>query len=78
MSEKEINDFIDHANNTVCEMIDGFLDLNKEYEEKYNLKIELYGKKLELDLHASLFESLLNLLHTELEDYKEFPPNENN
>ena len=70
MTLQQLNDFLKHIDKTVDELLN-VMDTVHEYDEKFNLKIELNGKTLELDLHADLVNNLMVLLEEEKEDYKE-------
>ena len=62
-----IIDFLKHMDKSVMDLINE-MDKTGHYDEKYNLKIELNGKTLELDLHADLYQRMETLLIEEEEE----------
>lgn len=73
--EKELREFITHVDLSVSSMLDGF-QVNEDYNDKYNLHINLNGKTLELGFHSELYQSLMMLLNTELQDFEPIKEND--
>lgn len=65
----------------LAHLVDEMLDeLNTTgYDDKFNLKIETNGSKLELELHADLYERMLKLIDEEIDEWwKVFVTNDPN
>lgn len=66
---KALQEFLEHLQYSVYGH-DGLMDtLNEgDYEERFDLKLELNGKSISLPLHADLFHRLTTLIVEEIEE----------
>lgn len=66
---KALQEFLEHLQESVFGK-NGLMDILIEgnYEERFDLKIEVNGKSVSLDLHADLFNRLTSLIEKEIEE----------
>lgn len=66
----QLHDFKNHLVDTLDEFLKE-LDNTGTYDNKYNISIELNGKKVNIEFHADAFSRLETLIETELEEFIE-------
>lgn len=69
---KEVQEFLHHVTESVYDEENGLLAVmdnnDGHYSERFELKIELNGKSISLDLHADLFNRLTTFLEETIEE----------
>jgi hypothetical protein len=67
---KSLQDFGEHTKASVAEMLDIIYN-DGEYENRFNIKIEVNGKSTTIEMHADAFDRLMTMLEAEMTEYIE-------
>jgi len=66
---KTLNLFLDHLKHSANEMLD-ILSGNKDYEERFDIKLGINGKHIVLPLCADNYSRLVEFIEGEIKEYE--------
>jgi len=61
-----LKDFKEHVERSIYTMLD--LMQEGDYEERFDLVLELNGKKVEIPMHADLYQRLTRFIQEEIDE----------
>lgn len=67
---ESLENFGEHVKASKDELVDILVN-DGEYETRFNLKLELNGKAVEIEFHADCFERLMTMIEQEITEYIE-------
>lgn len=67
---KPLQDLGEHIKASKDEML-RIIDNDGEYEERFNIKIEMNGKSAQIELHADAFDRIMGMIEDEITEYIE-------